>query len=276
MRASRLIWLGIVLLFGAAAGGSWLATRRVDTTLSFVLRDSVSGGWVYDATVTAGDKVIRSFFQSDHAPVARTFTGLQPGATELSVRAPGYHPVVIPVTLTRGANRLPEPIDLVGREIPDLTEIIVAIEQRGEEFTAEIRPVNSAGKAVLSHPVLDLWIAAMVSVQMDGGGPARSPVRGGGSRGPVTFAGRVQWRWDAAPETLFRYSVSIPGPTAAPARFYVVDTITLVPRQAVGPGLTDEIAQLWQRSTPVAFMAALQTDERFRVFVNTLWNVRFD
>ena len=275
MRASRWVWLGIVLLL-AAAVGSWLATRRADTTLSFVLRDAVSGGWVYDATVTAGDKVIRSFFQSDRAPVERTFTGLRPGATELSVQAPGYWPVTIPVTLTRGANRLAEAIDLVGREIPDLTDIIVAVGQRGEQLVAEIRPVNSAGKAVLNHPALELWIAAMVSVQMDGAEPARSPARDGGSRGPVTFAGRVPWRWDATPETLFRYSAEIPGPAAAGVRYFVVDMVTLVPRPAAGDEFGAEIAELWQRATPAEFVAALRRDERFRVFVNTLWNVRFD
>lgn len=276
MHASRLIWLGIVLLFAAAAGGSWLATRPADTTLSFVLRDAVSGGWVYDATVTAGDKVIRSFFQSDRAPVEKTFTGLRPGETVLSVQAPGYLPVAIPVTLTRGANRLAEPIDLAGREIPDLAEIVVAVEQRGDVLAAEIRPVNSAGRAVLNHPTVDLWIAAMVSVQMDGTAPARSPLSGGGTRGQVTFAGRVPWRWDAAPETLFRYSASIPEPAVPAAPYYVVDVITLVPHRVVGTEIADEIAQLWERSTPLDFITSLRRDGRFRVFVNTLWNVRFD
>ena len=276
MYASRLIWLSIVLLLAAAAAGSWLATRRVDTALSFVLRDAVSGGWVYDATVTAGDKVIRSFFQSDRAPIEKTFTGLRQGETVLSVQAPGYLPVEIPVTLKRGANRVADPIELVGREIPDLTDIVVAIQQQGGVLAAEIRPVDSAGKAVLNHPAVDLWIAAMVSVQMNGTEPARSLLSGGGTRGQVTFAGRVPWCWDAVPETLFRYSASIPARAVAAARYYVVDVITLVPDQVVDAELGDSIAQLWQRSTPLEFITSLQRDGRFRVFVNTLWNVRFD
>lgn len=267
--------MGLLLLAAAAV---WLDHRRNDTTLTFVVRDAVSQSWVYDAKITVGDRVLRSFFQADNAPVERTLTGLRPGKIVLAARAPGYRAVELPLTLTRGTNRVAEPIDLVGLEIPDLTEILVVIRQAGDALVAEIRPVDSNGSAVLNHPVLDLWIAAMVSVQMDGSEPAGAATDSGGSRGEVVYAAEVPWQWDSRPETLFRYTAHIPGPrVVGGARVFVVDLIILVPQPAPAGAeeIGDAIARLWQSSTPDRFIAALQRDERFRVFLNTVWNVKF-
>ena len=109
----------------AVAAAVYVASNPVDTTYEFVVRDAVSGNWVWDATFRLQGRVIRSHFQSDRGPRPQVFTRLQPGPAELEISAPSYVAQTIPVTLKRGANRLAEPVELVGSEIPDLAEWIV-------------------------------------------------------------------------------------------------------------------------------------------------------
>ena len=205
------------LIFGAVAVGAaavvlvvYVATNPVDTTLEFVVRDAVSENWVWDATFRLQGRVIRSHFQSDQGPSPQIFTRLLPGEAMLEIDAPSYATQTIPVALRRGENRLADPIDLVGLEIADLERWVVVEERVGEGIALQLRPVSDAGPAVVNHPTLDLWIGARISVQIQDGVPVQEATEAGAERGEELYRGVLQWEWDATPETVFRYSSSIP------------------------------------------------------------------
>lgn len=212
MKHKRFLFPAIaVAVIIALALGVFLVLNRVDTTLTFTLRDASSKAWVWDATVRLQDRVIRAYYQSDRSPRPFTFTGLTPGNAELSISAPGYESVTVPVDLDRGENTLAEPIDLLGYEIPNLWQFIVVDERLGTDIVQEIRPVGTDGRAVRNHPAVDLRVVARVAVQMRDGMPVRERVDLGSQRGEELFRGILEPEFDPDPETTFRFSASIPG-----------------------------------------------------------------
>lgn len=268
-----------IAVVSAVAAVVYVAGNPVDTTYEFVVRDAVSGNWVWDASFRLQGRVIRSHLQSDRGPRAQVFTRLQPGQATLEISAPFYAPQTIPVTLKRGANLLADPVELVGQEIPDLAEWIIFEGWQGGDLVQELRPVSAAGPAVVNHPALDLWIGARIAVQVKDGVPVREETDTGAARGEELFRGKLPWRWDAAPETTFRYGAAIPGAEikASAAPYWVIDYLIVVPDPAAADaGQIDGIMeQVWDLP-PEAIAAALATHEQagtLTAYQFTSWNV---
>jgi len=275
-----LVPLVIVIVLAIVAVAVYLAMNPVDTTLEFVVRDAVSKAWVYDASFRLEGRQIRSHFQSDQGPEPQRFTHLKPGKATLEIGAPYYQPVSRELTLKRGSNRLPEPIDLVGLEIPELKSFIMFEDLVGSDVKVEIRPVSKAGPAVLNHPCLDLWIGARMTVQMRNGLPAQEETEAGSTRGEELFRGRIEWKFDPYPETVFRYSAIIPGakikPSQAPYR--VVDYLVVLPHPlAISKQELEPIMEKTWSLKPDEVQAYLRPYEeqgKLRVEVFTSWNVK--
>ena len=263
----------------AVSAAVYVAGNPADTTYEFVVRDAVSGNWVWDASFRLQGRVIRSHLQSDRGPRPQVFTRLQPGLATLEISAPFYQPLTIPVTLRRGANRLAEPVELVGLEIPDLAEWIIFEQWEGNDIVQELRPVSSAGPAVTNHPAMDLWIGARISVQVKDGVPVREETAAGAARGAELYRGKLQWTWDAAPETTFRYGAAIPGTEieASSAPYWVIDYLIVVPNPAAdGAGDIDRIMEQTWDLPPEAIAAELESHEKagtLSAYQFTSWNV---
>jgi hypothetical protein len=160
-----------------------------------------------------------SYYQTDAGPVPQKLTHLKPGTSTLVIDAPGYAPVSIPVTLRRGRNRLPLPVKMAGLGIPGLSGFSAFESIDNGDIAAQLRPLDAAGKAILNHPCIDLWIGCVVSEEA------------GSTRGEVLFRGAVRWTWDALPQSLFRYSVRIRSAEMrnAPSLTRVIDYLVVVP-----------------------------------------------
>jgi hypothetical protein len=275
-----LIPVFVILALAAVAVGVYLVMNPVQTTLQFEVRDSVSKAWVWDATLQLQGRVIRAYYQSDRGPTPFVFTGLKPGTAELEISAPAYVSVTIPITLKRGENRLPEPIDLVGYEIPGLSRFIVFEERDGADLVQEIRPVSKDGPAVLNHPCLDLWIGARITVQIKNGLPVQQETEEGSERGEELFKGILKWQFDPTPETTFRYSSRIPGADIRPNQdpYWVIDylIVTPDPRKIKRDELEAIMDKAWSLP-PAAIAGYLKPYEDQGVltpYIFTSWNVQ--
>jgi hypothetical protein len=275
-----LVPLIVVVVLAAVAVVVYLVMNPVDTTLEFVVRDAVSKAWVYDASFRLESRLIRSYFQSDQGTEPQRFTHLKPGRATLELSAPAYQPVTRELTLKRGANRLPEPIDLVGLEIPELKSFIMFEDLVGSDVHVEIRPVSKAGPAVLNHPCLDLWIGARMTVQMKNGLPVQEETEEGSVRGEELFRGRIAWKFDPYPETVFRYSAVIPGAEIKPSKapYRVVDYLVVLPHPlAISKQELEAIMEKAWSLKPEEVQAHLRPYEeqgKIRVEVFTSWNVK--
>jgi hypothetical protein len=274
-----LIPVFVIVALAAVAVGVYLVMNPVQTTLEFEVRDAVSKAWVWDATLRLQGRVIRAYYQSDRGPRPFVFTGLTPGAAELEISAPGYVSMTIPVSIKRGENRLEDPIDVVGYEIPDLDRFIVFEERAGADLVQEIRPVSKDGPAVLNHPCLDLWIGARVTVQTMNGLPVQEETEEGSERGEELFKGILQWEFDPTPETTFRYSSRIPGSEIRPNTdpYWVIDylIVTPDPRKISRDELEAIMDEAWSLP-PAAIADYLKPYEEQGVltpYIFTSWNV---
>jgi hypothetical protein len=281
MKTTRvLIPVVIVVALVAVSVGVYLAMNPVETTLEFQVRDAVSKDWVWDATLTLQGRVIRAYFQSDRGPTSFRFTHLKPGAATLEVSAPAYVSQSIPVTLKRGENSLPQPIDLVGYEIPNLQKWIVFEERQGNDVVQEIRPVSNDGPAVLNHPCLDLWIGARVSVQIKNGLPVQEETEEGSVRGEELYKGVLDWEFDPLPETTFRYSSRIPGSQikANTDPLWVLDYLIVVPdpRKLSAAELDQIMEKAWELPPEKVetYLAPYEKEGKLKPYVFTSWNVK--
>lgn len=280
MKTSRiLIPVLVVVVIVAVAVVVYLTMNPVDITYEFQVRDAVSKDWVWDATFRLQDRVIRAYYQSDRGPVTHKFTHLKPGEWELELSAPSYASQMISVSLKRGENRLPEPIDLVGYEIPDLAKWIIFEDRVGNDIVQEIRPVSSDGPAVLNHPCLDLWIGARVSVQIYDGLPVQEETEEGSERGEEIYKGILDWEWDALPETTFRYSSFIPGSQikANSDPYWVIDYLIIVPdpRKISREEIEEIMNKAWDLPPEAieAYLEPYENEGKFTPYVFTSWNV---
>lgn len=281
MKRRKLIALPIVAVLivvcaSAVFAALWLS---MDTTLEFKVRDAVSGKWVWGAIMKLQGRTIVGYYQSDVALLPYRFTHLAPGKATLEITADGYQPVSIPLTLKRGTNRIVKPIDMIGLEIPGLKKFYFFESWDGEDILAELRPVNSAGTAILNHPCVDLWIGCRVSVQMKSGVPAREATETGSSRGKELFRGRVPWEWDPAPETQYRYKARIPGAEleADPSAYRVIDYLIVVPNPlAISRAELEQlVARAYAMNDPIAIAAALDARKgQLAYFIHTTWNLK--
>ena len=280
MKTRRVLIPGLVAVgVLAVAVAVYAITNPVDTTYEFVVRDAVSKSWIWDATFRLQGRVIRSHFQSDHGPRPQIFSHLRPGEETLEISAPSYVARTVPVTLNRGENRLAEPIELVGYEIPDLTAWIIFEDREGNDIVQQLRPVSSAGPAVVNHPSLDLWIGARISVQVKDGVPVREETDAGAARGEELYRGVLQWEWDATPETTFRYRSFIPGSQikANSDPYWVIDYLIVVPNPTeTGSQEIDRIMEEAWALAPEAIAAYLESYENqgaLTAYRFTSWNV---
>ena len=249
-----------------------------DTTFVFQVQDSVSGKWVWDATVRLQDRTLVSYYQSDAGPVPQKISHLKPGRWTAEFSAPGYETVKLPVTLRRGRNRLINPVRMTGLEIPGLQAFRNFESFDRGDLLVQLRPVDAAGRAILNHPCIDLWIGCVVFEHVDG--PHRA-------RGDVLFRGVLGWQWNALPESLFRYSARIPSSRIEdrPSSSRVIDYLVVVPRPE---GLSrEELVRLMEAvwKIPVlssgasvlspSLAAALDAQkDKLRYFFSTSWDVK--
>jgi len=249
-----------------------------DTTLEFQMVDSVSGKWVWDATMKLQGREAQGYYQTDAGPSRYSFTHLAPGASTLEISAPGYKPMSVPVVLHRGANRIARPVEMTGLEIPGLARFVLFESLDSSDIVVQLRPVGQDGKAVQNHPCLSIWVGARVSVETVGGLPARDSVDSGAARGQELFRGEVPWTWDPAPESVFRYSARIAGAAmkADPSPLRVIDYLVVVPDPSAitKPELDSLMQRVWGLDA-AARASALQAEKgRLRFFTDTSWNVK--
>ena len=237
-----------------------------ETTLEFRIRDRVSGGAVWNATVTLQDRFLRTYHAGGGESLV--FTRLDPGQATLEVSAPDYQSMSVPVTLRRGRNRIDEPIDMIGLRISDLSHFILSEDFSGSNRYAAIWPISNRGPAVVNHPALDLWIGARISTQLSGA-----------TRGETLFAGEIEWSWDHSPDALSRYRARIPLEEIEErgAVTFVIDYLLIVPdplaieRDEVAAIVTAAWTELDAPASLEPYLA--QYVDRFDVYVHTSWNL---
>lgn len=276
---SYLLLILIIIVLGIIALIVCLSTVPFDTTLEFQIRDRVSKNWVWDATMTLQNRTIRGYFQSDRGPRDFRFTHLEPGDWTLEVSAPAYESVSVPVTLKRGRNRIEDPIDMMGLEIPSLKDFVIFEELTGEDIICEIRTIGMDDRAVLNHPCLDIWIGARVTVQMKNGLIVQIPTEEGSFRGEELFRGKIEWEWDPRLETVFRYSARIPGARIKnhEAPFRVIDYLLIVPNpKATNAEEIEKIVhEAWDLTTLDFISTVLdQYADTFTYYIHSSWNVK--
>jgi hypothetical protein len=276
---NSLILLIIVVAIAIVAVTVYFAMNPKDNTLEFQVRNSVSKGWVWDATITLQDRSIRGYYQTDRGPINYRFTRLEPGEYEMTISASGYDTVTAPVTIKKGDNTLDAPIDMVAYEIPNLERFIIFEEYEGGDIVQEIRLVGTDGRAVLNHPCMNLQIAALVSVQTKGGMAVQEETEVGSDRGDLLFQGKIDWSWAGVPETYFRYSSRIPGSQIkkSSAPYMVIDYLILVPDPRK---ISDEeLETILGKAGVLQDFEKLQTylenesGDRFSYYLFTSWNV---
>ncbi len=258
------------------------ATLGRQTTLTFSARDAVSGRWVWDLTARLQNREIRSFFQSDAGPIPFVFSRLSPGKSVLSLSAPSYETVEMPLSLKRGANQLGRSVEMRGLAIPGLDHFVIFENLDGTDIVSQLRPVGTDGKAVLNHPCIDLWIGCRISVQTKGGVPVREETEKGSARGEELFRGKLDWKWDPAPETVFRYSARIPAARIKEdsSLYRVIDYLVVVPdpRKITRQELDALMERAWPTGSsgdPEAVVRTLGAEKgRITTFVDTSWNVK--
>ena len=272
----------ISIVVGTAAAGAIAAlivvfsTSPFATTLEFRIRDRVSRGPVWDATVTLQDRFLRTYYGGNGEPLV--FTRLAPGEATLEVSAPDYQSRKVPITLRRGRNRIDEPIDMVGLRIPDLSHFIVTEDSSGSDLYATIWPIGNQGPAVVDHPVLDLWVGARISTQLSGRRATTDESRAGATRGETLFAGKIEWSWDPSPKALSRYRARIPLEDLEEngSVLFVIDYLVIVPDPLAIE--RDEVAAIvtaaWTDLEPASLPAYLaQYADRFDFSIHTSWNL---
>lgn len=233
------------------------------------MRDRVSRGAVWNATVTLQNRFLRTYYAGGGETLV--FTRLDPGAATLDVSAPDYQSVSVPVTLRRGRNRIDEPIDLIGLRIPDLSHFIVSEDLSGSNPHAAIWPISSRGPAVVNHPALDLWIGARISTA--------AASSAGATRGETLFAGEIEWSWDHSPNALSRYRARIPLEEIEESGgvTFVIDYLLIVPdplaieRDEVAAIVTAAWTELDEPASLEPYLA--QYVDRFDYYVHTSWNL---
>jgi hypothetical protein len=278
MKTRTLLLSGAGLLVAVILALLLAGWLRRDTTMELQVRDSVSGRWVWNASLSLQNRLIAAFYQSDNGLQTFHFTHLQPGPSTLDVTAPGYEPIQVPVLVKRGTNRLAAPLTMVSLGIPDLAEFFVFEKIDSGDIVGELRPVSTTGGALINHPCVDLWVGCQVSVQLKGGVPVREETPSGSTRGTELYRGEVPWTWDPSPEKQFRYSVRIPGPQIKrdPSPFRVIDYLIVEPdpRRISRQQLGELMARIYPLRDPARITAELDKEKgRLRYFIDTSWNV---
>ncbi len=273
-KKTRWIWFVIIVVFVIVALAVYVKSLNFDTTLAFSVRDNVSKEWVWDSTITLQDREIRGFFGKEFV-----FTHLKPGKAVLKIEAPNYVSQELQINLKKGKNKLEKPIDLIGYEIPNLDHFIVFTDNKPEGIALEIRPVGKDKKAVLNHPCLDIRLICRVSEQIKNGVLVTAPTDSGSERGKELFRGFVKWNWDPTPETIFRYSATVPYSSIkkSEASYWVLDYLFIVPdpRKINNADYEEVIKKILSFKSHDELMKYLDSLKgKIRYFIDTSWNVK--
>ena len=263
-----IVIIGLVIIFSA---------MKTETTLEFQVIDSTSKGWVWDMTATFQDRYINSYYQSNTGPVVLSFTDLEAGDWTLELNAPHYEPVSIPVQIKNGLNKIGTPIEMIGYEIPGLSEIFVFTEWKDNELILNPRPIDSEGKGIGTHPCLNMWFGLRISVQIKNGIIVREPVEKGSERGEELFRGQCEWEWDSDPTTFYRYLVKVPYNKIkqhnAPYRVFDYIIVFNDPRKMDKETLDGEMEKVFQMKDETELTLFLDSfDDSITYFISTSWN----
>lgn len=260
---------------------AYLVPPLLNTRLTFTVEDAVSHSWVWDATVKLQNREMKLYYQSSKGTIPLTFTHLAPGKATLEVSAPNYVSQSIPLDLHLGENRLPNPVELVGYQIPDLAHFTMFESTSGRAIHVQIRPVSTQGPAVTNHPCLDLWIGALVSAEVKNGQEVSAPSASGAQRGPTLYKGRIRWTWDSSLSATFRYSATIPFSDLASQSvpYLVIDYLVIVPdpRKITAKEVDAMMSRAPDFTNPTQLVQYLKSNEgdgRYRYFFTTSWNVK--
>ena len=267
-----------IIGIGIVTSTALFFSYKRDTILEFQIRDSVSGSWVWDASVSLQDKIIKTYYQKDSGLKTYRFTGLKPGKSLLKISAPYYQTKEVFVVLKRGINVIEGPIEAAGLEIPGLDNFIIFESIEGGEITGELRPVTRNGETINNHPCLDIAVFSVVSEQMKAGIYIQKPEEKGSYRGKILFQGILSWTWHRSISAPFRYVSHLPLPeideTNAP--FWVIDYLILVPGPAgISPEeykkLLQELAAVKGQEDMVFVLDRYKRSLKY--FFSTSWNV---
>ena len=270
MKKGLVFFVSIILIVLIFALIVLFKSKDFETTLEFTLRDAVSEDFVWDAEVNFQNRIIRAFYQSDQGTRQYTFTHLKSGKGELTVSAPSYNTVTLPITLKRGKNIIEEPIEMRGYEIAGLDYFCIFEEPQGNDILLELHPVGKDGKAVTAHPCVDIRIGCMIFEQINNGGQ---------QRGKQLFIGTVPWTFDPSPETIFRYTARLRGELIkeSQADFRVIDYLVIVPdsRKITIEEVDALMAQGEEAADPGVFFTILEKEkDRLNYYYLTNWNVK--
>ncbi|WP_422479081.1 hypothetical protein [Pleomorphochaeta sp. DL1XJH-081] len=219
------------------------------------------------------NKELHGYFQSDDSLINYQFTDLRPGDTQLIISAPNYETITIPLKLERGVNRIEKPISLKGLTIPGLDGFYVFENEEADGWSLTIRPVTEDNRAISLHPTIDIWIGAKIS-KWD---PLLARTIGNLDKQPILYSGNIPWKWDAYPETQFRYTSFIPFDVLPEdsGKTYVIEYLILVPNlleidYEEFHALTKEIPSM-DTSTAKSYLESLGT--RVSYYADISWDV---
>ncbi len=200
-RKTLIIYLvsACVVLFVAIAVAIPFLTRT--TTLTFKVMESVGESWVWDFEAKIQNKTVTGYFQSDRGPKTYQFTNLKSGNSTLTVTAPSYRSVEIPVQLKKGNNTIPVPIVMDAYEIEGLAKFF-AFEQKVEDgWDISLRAATSEHAAILYHPPLDIRLYVQVYSWNRNDQSDWDKLLAEQS----LYYGQIPWSWDTTLESQFRY-----------------------------------------------------------------------
>ncbi|MBN1412435.1 MAG: hypothetical protein JW969_16430 [Spirochaetales bacterium] len=275
----KLKWPFLIILLSliVIAAAVFLVGLNLDTTLEFQVVDEVSRGFVWDLTLHLQNRFINSYYQSNSGTYVFKFTRLQPGDSVLTLSAPSYTGIKVPVKLSWGRNVLAEPITMQGYEIPGLTKFYYFDKSTVNDVIIQLRPVNAEDHGIQNHPCLEILVGMQISEQVIDGIPVAEPTKTGADRGMVLFKQFMAWDWDGDPATFYRYSITIPKTEikSSAAGYWVYDFLVVVPdpRKITHGQLVSIKNRLSQITDPGALKEFLEGyGDDIKYFMDDRWN----
>ena len=234
----RRIVVPAIVLGIAALIVSLSAVANSEAALRFAVRGAYCAEPVWNTSSVIQDRMARTYVETDIL-----ITGLNPGDSFLTVSAPDYGSVTIPVTLKRGENRLSEPIAMMPSEIPGLDRFVVVERETAEGLQIDLRPIDRAGKAIVRHPCV--FLRVLVQILIPEAGASRAAQN---SSEPAfaeeVYRGPADVEWNDEPGATFRYSARIPAREISPHSSAVVTVQYLILMPDMEHFATDEIERI--------------------------------
>ena len=116
-----------------------------------------------------------------------------------------------------------------GREIPGLAGFSAFETVTDGNITVQLRPLDAAGKAIIHHPCLDLWIGCVVYEETSGGVPAAAEGSAAAARGTCSAVGSSRGSGMPAPRASFgtRYASRRRTCRTRPPSYRVIDYLVI-------------------------------------------------